>query len=595
MTAAESPAADFSLALLSEFIELGLTDAVLSPGSRSQALALALAEFDRVGMLDLQVRIDERSAGFTALGLAVETARPAVVVTTSGTAVANLLPAVLEASHSNVPMLLLTSDRPDELRATGSNQTTWQAGIFGRFVRAEFDVQAPVGAVTEPARAHDIAAAAWAAATGASTGSSTAGPVHVNLQFREPLSTVVPHLPPGAPHAVDATASTPAAVLELERGPRTIVIAGHGAGPAAEELAHEGGWPLLAEPSSGSRFGRNLVVAYRQLLAAEDFGGRVERAIVFGHPSLSREVPLLLRREGVEVIVVGQSPDDVSVFNPAHRAAFAPAVRVAPADDRAGAAGDAPTATDEPSDRAAADRAAERDWLRSWAVTSRALLAAEPDDVAPPNIEAARSRDIAERREYRVAELSALRASITRRMLALAVWRATWPHDRLVLGASRLIRDLDQAAPGKKIIVHANRGLAGIDGTIATASGIALASQRGSELAAQTGVTRVLIGDLTLLHDVGSMLLGSEERRPRIHVIVGNDGGGTIFDTLEVAATADRAAFDRVMMTPHTVDLAALAAAYGWSYARASTRSELDRELTSPITGPTLLEVALDR
>jgi 2-succinyl-5-enolpyruvyl-6-hydroxy-3-cyclohexene-1-carboxylate synthase len=381
---------------------------------------------------------------------------------------------------------------------------------------------------------------------------------------------------------------------------------------------------------------------------------------VFGHPSLSREVPELLMRDDVEVIVVGQRADDLGVFNPGHRvAAFASAVTVAsPTGARAGA--DAAADADAGAHAAASasagvtvavadtsggaaeavGRAAEsarnehphpddRTWLRDWVLTSRAIVNAQPDDIAPPNIEAARSADIAERRDYRVAELAALRAPLTRRMLALAVWRATWPHDRLMLGASRIIRDLDRSAPGKKITAYSNRGLAGIDGTVATATGIALASQRqpgslrgqgGSSrggggdgaaggaaavgtptrgpspaLAAQTGVTRLLLGDLTLLHDVGSLLFGVGERRPRIQLIVGNDGGGTIFDTLEVAATAGAQAFDRVMMTPHAVDLAALAAAYGWQYEKVSTRSELDRALTAPVTGPSIVEVPLAR
>ncbi|GGF11210.1 2-succinyl-5-enolpyruvyl-6-hydroxy-3-cyclohexene-1-carboxylic-acid synthase [Subtercola lobariae] len=657
MTAASSPAADFALAILREFVALGVTDAVLTPGSRSQALALVLAEFDRARMLDLQVRLDERTAGFTALGVAAETRRPAIVVTTSGTAVANLLPAVLEASHSNVPMLLVTSDRPAELRGTGSNQTTWQPDIFGRFVRASFDVDAPTGAEGEAEVARDIAERSWAAAVGGGssvTAASAPGPVHVNLQFREPLSGVVADLT-----ALEAPTHEPTNAraverdlvsLQLTREARTVVIAGDGAGAAAEELAHQGGWPLIAEPSSGARYGRNLVIAYRELLADPEFGGRVTRAVVFGHPSLSREVPQLLLRADVEVTVVGQRADDLAVFNPGHRVAtFADEVTVAPLSPDDGVepslvaeAEHGPERVGELERERDRERERNRTWLRDWVLTSRAIVEAQHDDIAPPNIEAARSVDIAERRDYRVAELAALRAPVTRRMLVLAAWRVTWPHDRLIIGASRLIRDLDRSAPGKKISVHSNRGLAGIDGTIATAAGIALASQRpaasllvaenpgGSlhsvesltarpageaadaarpagvaagrparaadrDLAAQTGVTRVLLGDLTLLHDVGSLLFGVGERRPRIQLIVGNDGGGTIFDTLEVAATAHRDAFDRVMMTPQNVDLAALAAAYGWAYSKAATRSELDSALTAPVTGPSILEVPLAR
>jgi 2-succinyl-5-enolpyruvyl-6-hydroxy-3-cyclohexene-1-carboxylate synthase len=172
-------------------------------------------------------------------------------------------------------------------------------------------------------------------------------------------------------------------------------------------------------------------------------------------------------------------------------------------------------------------------------------------------------------------------------MLAEAVWANTWPHDRLVLGASRLIRDLDRVAPGKKIPVVANRGLAGIDGTIATATGVALASTGD-------GVTRVLLGDLALLHDAGSLAPAPGEPTPRMQVIVGNDGGGTIFDALEVAGTADPDLFDRVLYTPQAVDLAALAAAYGWEHRRAATRAELDDALTAS-GDRVLIEVPLAR
>jgi 2-succinyl-5-enolpyruvyl-6-hydroxy-3-cyclohexene-1-carboxylate synthase len=166
-----------------------------------------------------------------------------------------------------------------------------------------------------------------------------------------------------------------------------------------------------------------------------------------------------------------------------------------------------------------------------------------------------------------------------------------------VFGASRLIRDADRAVPGRRILVHANRGLAGIDGTVATTIGIAIASQSPAEASdpSHAGVTRALIGDLTLLHDVGSLLLGAGERAPRLQLVVGNDGGGSIFDALEVAGSAPVAAFDRVQFTPQHVDLASLAAAYGWAYAKASTRGELDEALGTAVEGPSILEVPLPR
>jgi len=168
-----------------------------------------------------------------------------------------------------------------------------------------------------------------------------------------------------------------------------------------------------------------------------------------------------------------------------------------------------------------------------------------------------------------------------------AVWRATWPHDRLVLGASRLIRVADATVPGKKIAVHANRGLSGIDGNIGTAIGIALA--------AQPALTRVVLGDVAALHDAGSMLFPTGETRPRIQVIVGNDGGGSIFDQLEVALTSDSATFDRVMFTPHDVDFGEVARAYGWAYVRVTNMGELEAALIGAGGGPELVEVVLER
>jgi 2-succinyl-5-enolpyruvyl-6-hydroxy-3-cyclohexene-1-carboxylate synthase len=575
-----SPATDFSAALLGEFVGLGVRDVVLSPGSRSQALALACAELERVGRIRLHVRLDERGAGFLALGLAVESGRPALVITTSGTAVANLHPAALEAHHSGVPMILLTADRPSELRGIRSNQTTVQPGLFGVATRLCVDVPAPTGEAGEAGQAAALARQATEAATGVH--SADPGPVQLNLAFREPLSAALTlgsaDPAAGATGAGDAAAGDsdtaaeapgPAASAEpalvVTRGPRTVVIAGHGSGPDAEEFARAGGWPLLAEVSSGSRFGPNLVAAYRELLQDADFGGQVERVIVFGHPTLSREVPALIQRDGVDTIVV--APIGAERYNPGHRVrAFA---RRVVADEAALAAAGSP---------------AGREWLGRWVMTSRRFLAAEADLASPP----------IDKRGFTRAELAAMREPVTRGMLVAAVWRASWPHDRLVFGASRLIREADRRVPGKKITVHANRGLAGIDGTVATAVGIALASQAGPE-PRSTGVTRLLLGDLALLHDAGSLLMTPGEARPRVQVIVGNDGGGTIFDGLEVAAEAPVQAMDRVLFTPQQADLSALALAYGWEYGRAATRSELERALTAPPPRPSLHEVPLQR
>jgi 2-succinyl-5-enolpyruvyl-6-hydroxy-3-cyclohexene-1-carboxylate synthase len=538
-----SPASDFAAALLGGFVACGVRDVVVSPGSRSQALALAAAALAAAGDLRLHVRIDERSAGFLALGIAVETARPVLVVVTSGTAVANLHPSVLEAHHSGVPLILLTADRPQELRGIGANQATDQPGIFGTATVMALDVEPPTGTAHDADRAVELAREAVAAAR---------GPVHLNLAFREPLSAVTPAVRvPVDPPRVDSSPDP----LALPLGKRTVVIAGHGAGEQAETIARKLGAPLFAEVSSGAHFGPQLVVAYRALLP--EFGNEIERVIVFGHPTLSREVPALVQRGDIESIVV-RTPG-VEDYNPGHAVSqFVDAVVVE-------------------------GESTDREWPGRWVFASRQLL--ERHDA--PDIAIAVSDAPKDQAAFGRAVLSGLRAEVTRRDLVEAVWRMTWPHDRLVFGASRLIREADAVVAGKRIQVHANRGLAGIDGTISTAIGIAT-SLEGA------GITRVLLGDLAALHDAGGMLFGVAESRPRIQVVVGNDHGGTLFDQLEVATTADADAFDRVVLTPQSADFEHIAAAYGWEYRRVANRGELEAALT-PTELPVLIEVALAR
>lgn len=593
-----APATDAAAALLGRLVERGVRHIVVSPGSRSQALALVAAELEARGLASVHVRIDERVAGFTALGIGRESRMPAVVLCTSGTAVANLLPAALEAHHAGVPMLLLTADRPPELRGVGANQTTRQPGMFAPSVRFETDLPVPCetdddGAGEQSEMLRAVADEALAAALGA--GTRQAGPVHLNLPYREPLAGALPDWL-GAP-TTTLTAADPGPddapappVVEqrlsgalyqggggigesdlpsdpdldphvLERGPRTIVVAGADAGGAAEALAHAGGWPLVAEIVSGARFGRNLVHGYRALLADADLGGRIERAIVFGHPTLSREVTALLSRPDVEVYAV-RGPGEPLNLNDATTAVDAVIAAVGDQD---------------------------REWFGAWMRASRAAAV----DLAPaaPDADALASAVPKERLGAIAAELGVLRAPIDRATLVDAVWRATWPHDRLLFASSRLVRVADQVLAGKKVPVHANRGLAGIDGTIATGLGIALTSQSTGG----AGVTRVVIGDLALLHDAGALLQPAGEPAPRIQVIVGNDGGGTIFDGLEVAQTASAAAMDRVLYTPQNVRVDLLAAAYGWEYVRATTRTELDQALVAPVSGRQLIEVALAR
>lgn len=588
-----SAATDAAAALLTRLVELGVSHIVLSPGSRSQALALVAAELERRGAIRLHVRIDERVAGFTALGIGRETGMPAAVVCTSGTAVANLLPAALEAHHAGVPLLLLTADRPPELRGVGANQTTRQPGMFAPNVRFEADLPVPqYGDAAEDAERRAmfrrVAEDAVAAALG--VGLRPPGPVHVNLPFREPLAGDLPAwfgVPGPAGTATEASEEpedeASGALYQggggigesdlpddpddrpfvLEPGPRTVVVAGADAGPGAEELAHAGPWPLIAEIVSGARFGRHLVHGYRALLRDAELGGRVERVVVLGHPTLSREVTALLSDPGVEVIAL-RGPGEPLNLNGSTTAVDAVAVAVAPGE-------------------------ADRAWLGAWMQASRDAMV----DLAPPapDADGLSSAVPQERLGAIAAELAVVRAPLDRAALVDAVWRATWPHDRLVFGSSRLVRVADEVLGGKKVPVHANRGLAGIDGTVATATGIAVASQDEE----RPGVTRVLLGDLALLHDVGALLLPPGEDEPRIQVVVGNDHGGTIFDGLEVAGIAGAEAMDRVLLTPHAVRLEHLALAYGWEYRRVTTRSALDQALTSPVGGRQLIEVPLER
>lgn len=604
-----APASVFAVELLGELIRRGVRDVVVCPGSRSQALALAAAEAERTGAIRLHVRVDERSAAFFALGVARETGMPAPVIVTSGTAAGNLLPAAMEAHEGRVPLLAITADRPAELRGIRSNQTTRQAGLFGAVARLLIDAPAPEfdaeddlkrGRNEDPSA---LAAAALAAALGR-PGEAPAGPVQLNVAFREPLSGVAgfeqmiargfeaaAQERDAKPPASASVAADGVRVSATARGDETslgfpddevythggdelaVVIAGADAGAEAEAFARNAGLPLLAEVVSGSRFGREAIAAYASLVDAPEVGALVERAIVFGHPTLTRQVPALLRRADVETVVVDpHAGPGVEHYDPSGRARVVRAVRVA--EDH--------------------DPARMRRWLGAWVVADRRLRE-ERSTVHEPDLDAATATGYKERNAYARAEVAALREPVSRELLAESVWRASWPHDRLVIAASRLVRALDRLAPPRAAVVHANRGLAGIDGTVATALGIATASQAHDDPAQAAGTTRVLIGDLALLHDAGSLLLPAAEPRPRIQLFVGNDGGGTIFDTLEAAASAPADAFDRVMFTPQRAELRALAEAYGWDYLRVETRGELDRLLTAPVSGPTLVEVPLDR
>jgi 2-succinyl-5-enolpyruvyl-6-hydroxy-3-cyclohexene-1-carboxylate synthase len=602
MMAPVPPAIDAARVLVQSLAALGVRDVVLAPGSRSAPLAFALADAAHAGdrpagvpALRLHVRIDERSAGFLALGLARAAAAaeppgaPVAVVTTSGTAVANLHPAVLEAHHSGLPLLLLTADRPHELRGTGANQTTQQPGLFGSAVRLTIDVPAPAGLAGEARDVRSIVARAVAAATGARTG--VPGPVHVNLGYREPLVpaddepwpapesaglTVVEPRWAGErqsvlaatsaapvtgalravtadpePLAAAADAADPARRRHGRRSKPTVVVAGDGAGPAARRLAEQTGWPLLAEPSSGARGGPQAATAYRLLLDDERLGGAVRRAVVFGRPTLSRQVSRLLADPDVEVVVV--------------------APRGAPWPDAARNA--AEVLLDIPAGLRRAG--APEGWTAAWRAADAAARAALGTlfDVTPGAPGTRRSRSA---------------ARVTGPALARAVAQVSAPSDVLVVGSSNPARDLDLvAAWDSPPLVVANRGLAGIDGLVSTATGVALGLPQRR--------VRAFLGDLSFLHDVGGLLRGPAEPPADLQIVVANDDGGSMFATLEPGATDDAATFERVFATPHGADLAALCAGYGMRHTRVTDVDALVPALASPGTGVAVVEVRVDR
>jgi 2-succinyl-5-enolpyruvyl-6-hydroxy-3-cyclohexene-1-carboxylate synthase len=521
----------------------GVRYVVVSPGSRSAPMAYALAEADAAGRVELLVRIDERSAGFTGLGLALSTGAPVAVLTTSGTAVGNLMPAVMEANHAAVPLVVLSADRPDELRGTGANQTTDQLDLFGEHVR--FAVDVPAG--SDPQRAVETA---LSAATGAFE-DTPPGPVQLNLAFRDPLVPAAgDHLPEAAGPGIwqigrgpEPLTLTPAPAGLQER--RTVVLAGHDAGPVAEAFARAHGLPLLAEPSSNSRFGPNAVGPYRLLLEhfGPDSAQPIERVVLFGRPTLSRPVAQLLARADVPSALY--QPVPVAWYEPGRRTEL-------PLDNL--------------SDLADFSGRGSAAWLDAWLLAGAAAQHALDQVLS--------------------GETAASGPS---------VGALVWQHARgqLMLGSSNGIRDVDlagQPAPGPQATVFANRGLAGIDGTISTATGIAWGGRQE---------TTLLVGDVTFLHDAGGLLLGFAENDPLLRIVVLNDAGGAIFNLLEHGAVQESGTYgnavERLFGTPHSVNIAALAAAYGVEHCSVSTTAALAEALSAPRQGRSIIEVRTDR
>ena len=565
MTSA-NPSTAQSRIVVDELLRHGVRDVVLCPGSRSAGVAFALAAAAAEERVRLHVRIDERSAGFLALGLSLDSDLPVPVVVTSGTAVANLHPAIIEAHESCVQVIAVTANRPPSLWGSGANQTIEQHRAFGQ--------HAPTAHMP---LARDLAEAPrWRSLVGRAMHLSqdpAPGPVQLDLPFVEPLvpgegdeDDTAAFLGAGEAAGADAAANpwitrlmtsdaaTPAASARpgpgqaapaahfdgLDFGPetRTLVIAGSDAG----ELGPLAGLPTFAEP--GAAVPRHSVHPLAVPTLSPD------RVIVVGRPTLHRPVNALLSRQGVEVFAIrGRSH---LYYNPSGAAQTQlPALPAPRSGDAEWQAGEEWLA--EASDANTKARQAVHAELQKSA-----------DGEVPP----------------------------TGMDVASAVMGGLAQGDALFVGASNPIRDVSlvDALPGG-VRVYSNRGASGIDGNVSTATGIALSRDGGTA----SGRTVALVGDLTFLHDIGALLVGPGEPRPAdLTIVVANDSGGGIFSLLEQGDERFATHFERVFGTPHHADLAALCAGYGIAYA-APEIGELPGLLAGGAGGVRVLEVRTSR
>ncbi|MGI9162167.1 MAG: 2-succinyl-5-enolpyruvyl-6-hydroxy-3-cyclohexene-1-carboxylic-acid synthase [Mycobacterium sp.] len=526
--------------VVDELVRGGVRDVVLCPGSRNAPLAFALSDADRAGRLRLHVRIDERTAGFLAIGLSLGSGRPVPIAMTSGTAVANIGPAVVESNYARVPLIILSANRPYELLGTGANQTMEQLGYFGTQVRAAISLglaeSAPQSLDAHNAsRRFDAQNASWrsvtsrvlAAATGARTANS--GPVQFDIPLREPLVPEVDSDPadvlPGRPDGKPWTYVPPVSFdqpLAIDLTPDTVVVAGHGAG-VHPNLAH---LPTIAEPTAPHAANPLHPLALNTV--------RPQQVIMLGRPTLHRGVSALLADPAVPVFALTTGPrwPDVSGNSEA-------------------------TGT-----RAETVGTPDPDWIARCAAANENALAAVRGQLA----------------EYPLA---------TGLHVAAAVAAALRPGDQLVLGASNPVRDMALVGLNTDgVAVRSNRGVAGIDGTVSTAIGAALAYD---------GRTIALLGDLTFVHDASGLLIGPTEPVPRnLTIVVSNDNGGGIFELLEQGDPRFSDVSSRIFGTPHDVDVGALCRAYHVD-SRQVEVDGLGLALDEPHDGIRVLEVKADR
>lgn len=514
------------------------TDVVMSPGSRNSPLAYALlARRD----ITVHMRIDERSAAFTALGLARVQRRHVGVVMTSGTAVANAYPAMIEAHMSHTPLAVISADRPERLVGTGASQTIWQQGIFGRYAETQ--------------QVADVAAAEAI--------SFDASQVHVNVALDTPLVPDALPEPVGEPRRVgpgvlargalagSRTGFVDHGVVDIDLTRDTLVIAGDEAWevPGLEHV------PTIAEPTAPTPFHQVHPLAARFFAQSEvaishdggDFAAstKPEQVVVVGHPTLHRDVMALLADP--DITVIGLSRTDTFTGQPDLR-------------------GSRVNATGQPTDT----------WIK---------ICEAAGEVGADTVRQALAEE---------------QFGFTGLHVAAAVCDTLAVGDTMVLGASNPVRDASFVGmPFDGVDTYAARGAAGIDGTISQAVGVALATQalRADEIRAPR--TIALVGDLTFLHDVNGLLIGPDEPRPgNLTIVVANDDGGGIFETLEPAAEPVRDVFERAFGTPHGVVVEKQALAYGANYRRAESLAELHQvllELEAQPDGITIVEAVTTR
>jgi 2-succinyl-5-enolpyruvyl-6-hydroxy-3-cyclohexene-1-carboxylate synthase len=520
--------ATFSATLVDEWVRCGVTEAVICPGSRSTPLALALA-----ARLRGHVRLDERSAGFYALGLAQATGRPTVICVTSGTAAAELHPAVVEAHHARVPLIVCTADRPPELLDTGAPQTIDQVGLFTTATRWSSNPGVPT-AEQQPVW-RPLAARAYEEAV---RGPSGPGPVHLNLAFREPLTGTPDALPdrPGPKAVPGVRRPRPALDFAPLQG-NGMIVAG-GLSPAApdparvHELAEHLSWPVLADPRSGSRRPGTIAAADAIVRTEPPLP---ETVVLLGSPWLSKAL-------NAYVSEAAEKGARVIVLDPWHQ--WTDPTRVATEflqcdpDEWLAAAIDSA----KPADPA---------WLKSW----RAM-----EDAAQAAIEDALALDLSEPQVARLLYAHAANRNAT-----------------IVVSASMPIRDLEwygapQPAPPR---VLANRGANGIDGIVSTALGVAAATSNPRSESSSS--TFALLGDLAFLHDVSGLV--NIDPAARCTFVVVDNGGGGIFSFLPQADALEPEIFESLFGTPPRSDIGAVARGFGLTVHEVTTTDEFKAAL----------------